>query len=199
MKRYIVGVSGASGMPIAKILLKALHQCPDVEIHLIVSKGAIKVLETEPPEVIYAEKNDIQTSALSDLTKYAHVIHDVSDMGAGPASGSWRHSGMIVCPCSMSSLASIASGAAQNLIHRTADVCIKEKTPLVIVPRETPLSTIHLQNMLSLSKIGVTIMPPCPAFYGKTYNLEKILEHFVARALDQLKIVHNLGFRWKDD
>lgn len=198
MKRYIVGVSGASGMPLARMLLQALRQCPDVEIHLIVSNGAQIVLQTEQSDLKYVEDNSLQSGCLSDLTQYAHVIHDVVDIAAGPASGSWQHAGMIVCPCSMSSLASIASGAGQNLLHRAADVCIKERRPLILAPRETPLSTIHLQNMLSLSKIGVIIMPPCPAFYGKVYTLEKIVEHFIARILDQLKIEHNLGFHWQE-
>jgi len=198
MKKYIVAVSGASGMPLAKMLLQTLRQFSDIEIHLIISQGAQKVLQTEQADLKCIAENVLQTGCLSDLTQYAHVTHDIFDMAAGPASGSWRHSGMIVCPCSMSSLASIASGAGQNLLHRAADVCIKEKLPLILAPRETPLSAIHLQNMLSLSKLGVIIMPPCPAFYGKIYTIEKIIEHFIARILDQLNIKHNLGFHWQE-
>ena len=136
MKRIIVGVSGASGMPLALCLLRHLAALPDVESHLILSPGAHAVLEAECG------------LAPSTLHALADVSHDAACLGAAPASGSWEHDGMVVCPCSMSSLASIATGAGTNLLHRAADVTLKERRPLILVPRESPLSRIHLRNML---------------------------------------------------
>ena len=126
MKRIIVGVSGASGMPLALSLLRHLAALPDVESHLILSPGAHAVLEAEC---------GLAPSALHAL---ADVSHDAACLGAAPASGSWQHDGMVVCPCSMSSLASIATGAGTNLLHRAADVTLKERRPLILVPRESP-------------------------------------------------------------
>lgn len=205
MRKIVVGVSGASGMPMAQQLLRALYHADDVEVHLIVSAGAQAVLHTEPLPVdadVFAAGERVSASApssLLSLTQFAHVVHDVDHMGAGPASGSWRHAGMVICPCSMASLACIATGAGYTLLHRTADVCLKERRPLVLVARETPLSAIHLQNMLTLSRAGACIMPPCPAFYGRPQSIADILEHFTGRILDQLGIAHTLGHRWQGD
>ena len=125
MHRLVLGISGASGM--AQAVLENLATVSDLEVHLIISAGAERVLQAEC---------GIPSAALA---RYAHAVHESSDMAAGPSSGSWHHDGMIICPCSMSSLASIASGAGSNLIHRAADVTLKERRPLVIVARETPL------------------------------------------------------------
>lgn len=205
MSRIVVGVSGASGMPLAQHLLHALHAMPEVEVHLMVSAGAQAVLATEilPTEPIGATgTGDTQlplsgTVSLAALAQYAHVVHNAAHIGAGPASGSWQHAGMVICPCSMATLACIATGAGHNLLHRSADVCLKERRPLVLVARETPLSAIHLQNMLTLSRAGACIMPPCPAFYGHPKSINDILEHFTGRVLDQLGLAHNLGHRWQ--
>ncbi len=186
-KRLVVGISGASGMPLAHVLLKALHSLNSVEVHLIISEGAQRVIEYEggvPLEV---------------FTQLAHTLYHAHDMAAGPASGSWQHDGMIICPCSMSSLASISHGYGSNLLHRSADVCLKERRPLVIVPRETPLSSIHLQNMLSLSTNGATIMPFSPAFYTQKIDMDFSMQHFCGRLLDQLHMEHYLCQRWKDN
>lgn len=195
MRRIIVGVSGASGMPLARHLLQALHGSADIEVHLIVSTGAQAVLAAEclPSS---GQQDGQGLSPLQELTQFAHVVHDSGSLGAGPASGSWQHAGMVICPCSMASLACIATGAGTNLLHRAADVCLKERRPLLLVARETPLSAIHLQNMLTLSRLGACIMPPCPAFYGRPKNITDILEHFTGRVLDQLHIPHDLGQRW---
>lgn len=190
MRRIIVGVSGASGMPLARHLLQALYYSTDIEVHLVVSAGAQAVLDAECPPASQ------ELSPLLELTQFAHVVHDSACLGAGPASGSWQHAGMVICPCSMASLACIATGAGTNLLHRAADVCLKERRPLLLVARETPLSAIHLQNMLTLSRLGACIMPPCPAFYGQPKNITDILEHFTGRVLDQLHIPHALGQRW---
>lgn len=118
------------------------------------------------------------------------------DMSAAPASGAWQNAGMIICPCSMSSLASIASGAGINLIHRSADVTLKERRPLIIAPRETPLNLIHLRNMQSVTRAGATIMPFAPAFYNNTTSFKDMMQYFSGRMLDQLHIEHNLCLRW---
>ncbi len=187
MPRIIVGISGASGMPLALTLLQHLHVLQSVEVHLIISQGAQYVMQTEG------------ALPLSAYTNFAHKVYDAQDMAAGPASGSWQHDGMIICPCSMNSLGHMAHGIGSNLLHRSADVCLKERRPLVIVPRETPLSPIHLQNMLRLSQHGATIMPFSPAFYTKATDMESCLQHFCGRLLDQLHIKHTLCTRWQDN
>ena len=186
MRRIIVGISGASGMPLANTLLHALRAAPGTEIHLIISSAAQEVLRAE------CGCDD------SLLRACAHAAYDPADIAAPPASGSWRHSGMIVCPCSMATLAAIAHGTGHNLLHRAADVCLKERQPLVLVPRETPLSRIHLRNMLAAQEGGAIIMPPCPAFYGQPRTLQDILDHTAGRIMDQLHIPHSLGHRWKE-
>ena len=187
MRRIVVGVSGASGMPLAHTLLRHLADLPESEIHLIVSDSAQKVLRAECD------------GGLDALVRHAHRVHDAEDMAAGPSSGSWRHSGMIICPCSMSSLASIACGAGNNLIHRAADVTLKERRPLILVARETPLSGIHLHNLQIVTEAGATVMPFIPAFYNRAVSLEDMMRHFCGRVLDQLHISHTLCARWRDD
>ena len=185
MKRIIVGVSGASGMPLALCLLRHLAALPDVESHLILSPGAHAVLEAEC---------GLAPSALHAM---ADVSHDAACLGAAPASGSWQHDGMVVCPCSMSSLASIATGAGTNLLHRAADVTLKERRPLILVPRESPLSRIHLRNMLWASEAGAVIMPFMPAFYSGEDALEGLMGQFCGRIFDQLGLSHQLCRRWQ--
>ena len=185
-RRLVVGVSGASGMPLTLRLLQALQR-PDVELHLVISSGAKRVLR---------EEGGI---APEDLARYARAVHPADDMAAGPASGSWRHDGMIVCPCSMSSLASIASGAGANLLHRAADVTLKERRPLIIVARETPLNLLHIENMRRLVLAGATIMPFVPAFYALPQTIDDMLLHFCGRLLDQLGVETGMIRRWRDD
>ncbi len=186
-KRVVVGVSGASGMPLARQLLQVLHHTPGVETHLVVSPGAERVLREECG------------CGAEALTGLADRTYDAGDMAAGPSSGSWRHDGMIVCPCSMSSLASIASGAGANLLHRAADVTLKERRPLIIVARETPLNLLHIENMRRLVLAGATIMPFVPAFYALPQTIDDMLLHFCGRLLDQLGIETGMIRRWRDD
>ena len=186
MQRILLAVSGASGMPLAHILARTLRDA-GVELHLIVSPSAAEVLRVE-----------CGTDA-AQLQNFAHHIYDPSDMGAPPASGSWRHSGMIVCPCSMATLGAIANGVGTHLIHRAADVCFKERLPLVLVPRETPLSRVHLRNMLAAQEAGAVIMPLCPGFYTGADSVTALLEHLAGRVLDQIGIAHSLGRRWGED
>ena len=164
MKRLIVGVSGASAMPLTACLLQNLHYLSDVEVHLIISPGAERVLRHEC------------NREADSFRAYAQTVYDATDMAAGPSSGSWHHDGMIVCPCSMSSLASIASGAGINLLHRAADVTLKEGRKLIIVPRETPLNIIHIENMRRLAMAGAVIMPFMPAFSFLPQYIEDMLD-----------------------
>lgn len=195
MRRIILAISGASGMPLAATLLRALVTLPDIETHLIVSQGAALVLRHEHASHSAHNQDDYKQDILKAFA-LAHVEHDSMDFAAGPASGSWRHDGMIICPCSMSSLASIAHGIGTNLIHRAADVTLKERRPLVLVTRETPLSRIHLKNMLTAAEAGAIIMPPCPAFYTNPSSVQDILDNTAGRILDQIGLEHNLGRRW---
>ena len=133
---------------------------------------------------------------MADLEGSFHRLHDVADIAAPPASGSWEHHGMVVCPCSMASLAAIAGGAGTNLLHRAADVTLKERRPLVLVPRETPLNEIHLKNMLRAHRAGAMIMPPCPGFYHRPETIDALVAGFVGRMLEQLGLDHDLYARW---
>ena len=187
MKRIVFGISGASGMPLAKAVLQAFCTLPDLEIHGIVSEHAEAVLLAECGET---------AAFFSDVL---HTLYNPADMTAGPASGSWLHDGMIVCPCSMSTLGTIVSGGGQSLLHRAADVTLKEKRPLLLVVRETPLSRIHLRNMLLAEECGATIMPFMPAFYAGENSLEAMMRQFAGRLLDQLKLSHTFASRWKEN
>ncbi len=179
----VVGVTGASGAVFGVRLLEVLNDAR-VETHLIVSKWGQRTLEHE------TGKN------LDDLRALADHYYSPGDMGALMSSGSFPVDGMTVAPCSMRSLAAIASGLSENLIHRAADVMIKERRPLVLVVREAPLSAIHLENMLKLARLGVTILPPVPAFYNRPQSVDAIVDHTVARVLDQFGHTLDLTERW---
>lgn len=186
-KRIVLAVTGASGMPYAVSLARELSGNPGIELHLILSDAARQVLLLE---------SDVTAE---DLTALAHAAYSQTDLAAGPASGSWRHAGMIVCPCSMSSLSAISNGLGSNLIHRAADVTLKEGRKLVLVPREAPFNEIHLKNLLAAKQAGAHILPACPGFYSRPKTLDDIADFIAARALDLLDIPHGLGKRWKDD
>jgi 4-hydroxy-3-polyprenylbenzoate decarboxylase len=183
-KRIVLAVTGASGMPYALTLARALAAAPGVELCCIVSNAARTVLEIE---------SDADPDAFAGLAVRAW---DQDDLAAPPASGSWQHAGMVVCPCSMASLAAIARGLGSNLIHRAADVCLKERRPLVLVPRETPLSRVHLENMLTAHAAGAHIVPACPGFYHRPQSVQDLCDHLAARILDLLSIPHELCARW---
>ncbi|NLW80395.1 MAG: UbiX family flavin prenyltransferase [Desulfovibrionales bacterium] len=183
-RRILIGISGASGMAYAMALVRNLRAIPGLELHGIISDGARQVFRHE-------------TGAdMADLEGSFHRLHDVADIAAPPASGSWEHHGMVVCPCSMASLAAIAGGAGTNLLHRAADVTLKERRPLVLVPRETPLNEIHLKNMLRAHRAGAMIMPPCPGFYHRPETIDALVAGFVGRMLEQLGLDHDLYARW---
>jgi 4-hydroxy-3-polyprenylbenzoate decarboxylase len=186
LKRIVLALTGASGMPYAITLGRELARLPDIELHLIISDAAKQVMAVE---------SHMQPEDLMALAKESYAPTDID---SGPASGSWRHGGMVVCPCSMASLAAIAHGQASNLIHRAADVTLKENRRLILVPRETPFNEIHLRNMLAAKRAGATILAACPGFYNKPATIEDLTRFIAARILDQLDIPHNLAKRWKD-
>jgi 4-hydroxy-3-polyprenylbenzoate decarboxylase len=183
-KKLIVGITGGSCMIYAVALLKVLEQL-GIETHVVVSKmGA------------YNLKHECDFSLEEVKALSTHYYHN-DDLAAAIASGSFKTDGMIILPCSMNTLGAVANGLSNNLIHRSADVIIKEKRRLVLVVRETPLSAIHLENMLKLSRIGVTIMPAAPGFYHLPESIEDIVDIMVGRILDQLDIETHLYKRWK--
>ena len=191
MRKILVGVSGASGMPLALRLLGHLAAMPDVDLSCVVSAGAADVLAAEC---------GMEPTA---LTRHARHVYPADDLGAGPASGSWWHgdngpAAMLVVPCSMGTLGALASGATRNLIHRAADVALKEGLRLVLVTRESPLSAIHLRNMLTLREAGAVVMPFSPGFYLRPQGLDAMLDHFCGRILDQAGLAHSLG-RWSPE
>lgn len=183
-KRIILAVSGASGSPYAVKIAQELGKHEQLELHVIVSDAARQVMQLETG------------GSPESITDQAFAVHSISHIGAPPASGSWRHHGMIVCPCSMATLGNIANGTGNNLIHRAADVTLKERRPLVLVPRETPLNDVHLQNMLRAHRAGAVIMPASPGFYHSPQNLEDLIRQMAGRILDQLDLDHDLTRRW---
>jgi 4-hydroxy-3-polyprenylbenzoate decarboxylase len=182
-KRIILAVSGASGSLYAEALLRGLANRDDVELHVIISDAARKVLALE---------TDLEPDA---LTRGA-TVHADDDIAAPPASGSWKHDGMIICPCSMATLSAVATGFGHTLIHRAADVTLKERRKLILVPRETPLSAIHLQNMLTATQAGAVVLPACPGFYQRPATFADLTGQVAGKVLDQLDIPHTLFRRW---
>ena len=183
VKRLIVGITGATGAIYGVRLLEALKQA-GVETHLVLSNWGARTIEHE------------MSLQLADLQERAAVVHGTGNMAATISSGSFRTDGMIIAPCSMRTAAAIAHGNGDNLVHRAADVVLKERRRLVLVARETPLSEIHLENLLKLARIGVTVLPPMPAFYNKPDTLDDIVNHTVARVLDQFGIDAAFARRW---
>ncbi len=181
--RLIVGITGATGAIFGVRLLEALRQSA-VETHLIVSKWGAHTL---------AEETSYSLDRVRQMATYSYPA---TDQGAAISSGSFLTSGMVVAPCSVRTLAAIASGQGDNLIHRAADVILKERRKLVLLVRETPLNEIHLENMLKLSRMGVVILPPLPAFYNHPQSLEEMVDHVVMRTLDQFGIHTDLAERW---
>ncbi len=183
VRRIIVGMTGASGAIIGIRTLEALKEAK-VETHLVISKWARQTIKHETA-MSYDEVCDL-----------ADTVYSSGDMGAVISSGSFATDGMVVAPCSMRSLATIASGQGDTLVHRAADVVLKERRPLILVARETPLNDIHLENMLKLSRMGVIILPPMPAFYNHPETLDDVVDHVVARILDQLSVPADFAKRW---
>lgn len=183
--RLIVGMTGATGAPIGIRLLEALRDIADVEVHLVVSRWARATI-------------DLETSFTGDqVAALADYVYAPGDQAAPISSGSFLTDGMVVVPCSMKTLAAIRIGYGDDLITRAADVCLKERRRLVLVPRETPLNDIHLENMLTLSRAGAVIFPPVPAFYNAPQTIDDLIDHTVGRILDQFGLVSPRIRRWE--
>src|SRR5687768_2402028 len=188
----VVAITGASGAPYAVRLLEQLLAA-DRQVWLIVTSHGLRLLRTELDiDSVDGLKRAVGTDAWRRLV----TVFDDADRGAKPASGSARNAGMVVCPCSMGTLSAISVGASRSLVERCADVMLKERRTLVLVPRETPLSAIHLQNMLRLSRAGAVILPAAPGFYNKPQSVQELVDFIVARVLDQLGVEHALSHRW---
>jgi 4-hydroxy-3-polyprenylbenzoate decarboxylase len=184
MKRVVVGISGASGSIYGIRLLEQLRSDPGVEIHLVVSASGKRTL---------VEETDYTLRRVESL---AHVVYDDRDVGASIASGSFRTAAMIVAPCSIKTLAALASCHADTLIARAGDVALKEGRPLLALVRETPLHAGHLRQMLAFAEMGGIVFPPVPAFYHKPRTVDEIVSHTVARVLDRLGLPHEPLPEW---
>lgn len=183
MKRLIVGITGATGVIFGVRLLETLADS-GIETHLVVSKWAQQTLGHET------------TMTMAELNGLATVNYAPGDMGAAISSGSFHTDGMVIVPCSVRSLAAVAHGMGDHLVHRAADVVLKERRKLVLVARETPLNEIHLNNMLMLARMGAVILPPVPAFYNHPESLDDMVDHIVMRILDQFDMPKELMARW---
>lgn len=186
-KRIVVGISGASGIPVAVDILKMLRLEEDVESHLVISDSARVTIQYESPwSVEYIEQ-------------LADCIYDTHAIGGAIASGSFRNEGMIIAPCSMKTVAGIACGFSDSLLLRAADVALKERRKLVLLVRESPLSSIHLENMLKLSNSGADILPLMMTFYNKPQTIEDMVHHLACKTLEKFG-VETFGYkRWMDD
>jgi 4-hydroxy-3-polyprenylbenzoate decarboxylase len=190
-----MAVTGASGAPYAVRLLEQLVRAGR-DVSLIVSAHGWRLLRLE------AGIQDISALAVRVSAQgwERHVtVYDDGDRGAAPASGSARTSGMVICPCSMGTLSAISVGTSRSLIERAADVTLKERRRLLLVPRETPLSAIHLENMLRVTRAGATVIMAAPAFYHEPVGIADLVDFVVARVLDHLEVEHELGRRWEED
>jgi 4-hydroxy-3-polyprenylbenzoate decarboxylase len=184
MRKIIVGISGASGAPIAVELLKQLKKQECIEVHLVCTKGA---------ELTIAQETELDIGEVCGL---AEVVYDNYNIGAAIASGSFKTDGMIVVPCSMKTLAGIVSGYSDNLLLRAADVVLKERRKLVLVPRECPLSNIHLRNMYEVSQAGAVIIPPMLSYYNNPKSVDDCTRHIVGKILDQFDLEGEEYHRW---
>ncbi|KUO53542.1 MAG: hypothetical protein APF76_12090 [Desulfitibacter sp. BRH_c19] len=183
--KLIIGITGATGAIYGIRILQALMEKADVETHLVISKWGRVTIETETEFTI------------DDLIAMADFHYHEDNLAAAISSGSFKCDGMIVAPCSMKTLAGIANGYTDDLIIRAADVAIKEKRNLILMVRETPLNAVHLENMLKLCKIGVTIAPPVPAFYTNPNSLDDLVNQTIGRILDNFNIEIDTLYRWK--
>jgi len=186
-RRLIVGISGATGAIYGVRMLEVLAKMEDMETHLVLSKAGKMTIQVETP---YSVK---EVEALAD------VVHDINNVGASISSGSFRTEGMVIAPCSMKSMGSIAHSIGGDLLVRAADVVLKERKTLVLVARETPLHLGHLEAMATLTRMGAVIFPPVPAFYHRPKTLDDVINQTVTRILDQFDIDVSLFHRWDDE
>ncbi len=194
MHPVVLAITGASGAPYAVRLLQALVAL-EVPIWLIVSSHGWRLLDTESG---IADLAALREHAGADAFDASVRVFDDNDRGALPASGSARTSGMIVCPCSMGTVSAIAHGTSRSLVERAADVTLKERRRLLLVPRETPLSLVHLENLTAVTRAGAVVVPAAPGFYHAPQKISDLVDFVVARVLDQFDIEHTVGRRWGD-
>ena len=198
VKSITVGISGASGAIYAQRLLIQLEESPEVrQINLVISGPGRRVISDEL-DINVPESDHMVAEMIGHPPRKVVVFHP-GDIGAAIASGSYPVDAMVIIPCSASTLGTLASGSCRNLLHRAADVCLKEGRKLVLVPRETPLSTIHLENMLKLRQAGAMIVPAMPAFYHKPADLAGLVDHFIYRVMDHLGLAHSQETVWHGD
>ena len=183
-RRFVVGISGASGVIYGIRLLEVLKKL-GYETHLVMTPAA---------KVTIAAETDYSSDSVEKL---GSKVYRINDIAADISSGSYQMHGMILIPCSMHTLGALASGIADNLMLRAAEVTLKERRPLIVVPRETPLSLIHLENMVRVSRAGAIVVPAMPAFYDRPKSIDDIVNHLVGKVLDLLQIEHNLFKRWE--
>ncbi len=188
----VMAITGASGAPYAVRLLQQLLVAGQ-PVQLIVSSHGLRLLATETEITTIEELREAVGSVRWDALV---TLFNDSDRGAAPASGSARNQGMVVCPCSMGTLSAISQGTSRSLVERAADVALKERRKLVLVPRETPYSAIHLENMLRLTRAGAVVLPASPGFYHRPAAVSELVDFVVARVLDHLQVEHALGKRW---
>jgi flavin prenyltransferase len=184
-RRITVAISGASGSVYGTRLLEALRAAGGIETHLVVSQAGWRNV---------AHEQELGRAAIEAM---AHRVHDVNDVGASIASGSFRCDGMVIAPCSMRTLAAVAHGLGDNLITRGADVMLKERRRLILMVRESPLNLAHLRNMVSVTEMGAVVCPPIPAFYTRPRSVAEIVDASLARVLDLLDVPHDLSPRWE--
>ncbi len=186
MRRLIVGLSGATGSIYGIRILQVLAPIPDIETHLVMSKAARMTLQVETPHTA------------KEVEGLADVVHDIQNIGASIASGSFRTAGMVIAPCSMKSMGGIVLSVGGDLLVRASDVILKERKKLVLVVRETPLHLGHLESMAQLTRMGAVIFPPVPAFYHRPESLDDVINQTVARILDQFEIETDMFHRWDE-
>jgi len=184
-KRLIIAITGASGAIYGVRLLQVLRESPGIETHLMISEAGALNLHHE----LGMKRKDAEA--------LAHQVHNVRDVGASIASGSFQSDGMIVAPCSMKTLAGVAHGLSDNLITRAADVVLKERRRLLLMVRETPFNLAHLRNMTAVTEMGGIIFPPVPGFYQRPQSIEQMVDHSIGRVLDLLDVPHTLAPRWQ--
>ena len=191
----VMAITGASGAPYAVRLLQQLveHQVPT---WLIVSSHGFRLLGTESD---IPDLASLRSHVGADAFDACVTVFDDHDRGAAPASGSARSSGMVICPCSMGTISAIAHGSSRSLVERAADVALKERRRLVVVPRETPLSLIHLENLTQITRAGAVVIPAAPGFYHRPTSISDLVDFMVARILDHLDVEHTLGRRWSGE
>jgi len=190
LRRIVVGITGASGAAYARRLLEVLGTTP-IEVHLIVTPHGERLWQEELPET------DTPAVVLTGAPSARLVRHTCDDVGALPASGSFQTDGMVVCPCSMNTLAKVAAGMSGNLLERAAAVTLKERRPLILVPREMPWTRLDLLNALRLQEAGAVICPACPGFYLHPQSVADLVDFVVGKVLDLLGVPHPLATRWK--